>query len=172
MTRTHRVSGFVHALDVDLDLLHREFGEDHVLLFRTHYLIANTLDFSRWGDFVVDVSGYPDINDLYLASDLLVTDYSSTVFDYAITDKPMVFLMHDLEQYRDTVRGLYFDPEELARPHRRRHRRSRGRRQDGERTSRGRAAQRARFRAKYCTWDDGGASERVANLMLRGSSGQ
>ena len=161
--------GFVHALDVDLDLLHRELGKDHVLLFRTHYLIANTLDFSRWGDFVVDVSGYPEINDLYAASDLLVTDYSSAVFDYVITDKPMVFLMQDLEQYRDTVRGLYFDPDKLPGPIVRdtaglaAAARSTRERASAEQTKR------AVFRANFSTWDDGGASERVASLMLRGS---
>ena len=161
-------TGYTHTLGADLDVLRNELGEDHVLLFRAHYLIAHALDFARWGDFVVDVSSYPDINDLYLASDLLVTDYSSTMFDYAITDKPMAFLMHDLEHYRGTVRGLYFDPSVLPGPVVTDTAdlvaaiRGSDARAEEERV------QRAQFRAEYCTWDDGGASARVAEMMLRG----
>jgi CDP-glycerol glycerophosphotransferase len=62
----------------------------------------------------VDVSYYPDIADLYLATDVLVTDYSSAMFDFAVTGKPMVFFTYDLERYRDDVHGLYFDLETQA----------------------------------------------------------
>jgi CDP-glycerol glycerophosphotransferase len=58
---------------------------------------------------VVDVTAHPDITRLYLAADVLVTDYSSAMFDFAVTDKPMFFLTPDLEGYRDRVRGLYLD---------------------------------------------------------------
>jgi CDP-glycerol glycerophosphotransferase len=62
----------------------------------------------------VDVSDYPDIADLYLAADVLVTDYSSAMFDFAVTGKPMLFFAYDLERYRDEVRGFYFDLEAQA----------------------------------------------------------
>ena len=61
-----------------------------------------------------DVTRYPDIADLYLAADVLVTDYSSVMFDFALTDKPQLLLVPDLEQYRDVERGFYFDLEEAA----------------------------------------------------------
>ncbi|MCW2603119.1 MAG: CDP-glycerol glycerophosphotransferase [Pseudonocardiales bacterium] len=59
--------------------------------------------------FVIDVSGHPDVAALYLAADVLVTDYSSVMFDFAITGKPMAFFAHDLRHYEDTLRGFYFD---------------------------------------------------------------
>jgi CDP-glycerol glycerophosphotransferase len=66
------------------------------------------------GERVLDVTGYPDIAELYVASDLLVTDYSSVLFDYALTDRPMLFLVPDLDEYRDRLRGFYVDLEEIA----------------------------------------------------------
>jgi CDP-glycerol glycerophosphotransferase len=57
----------------------------------------------------MDVSVYPDISELFLISDVLVTDYSSSMFDFAVTGRPMVFFTYDLERYRDHVRGFYFD---------------------------------------------------------------
>jgi len=158
--------GFVHQFELDLMRLREELGERHVVLFRTHYLVGNEVDLSEFEGFLIDVSTYAEINDLYLASDVLVTDYSSALFDYAVLDRPMVYFMYDLESYRDEVRGLYIDPAELPGPvvtteaeltHALLTLR--------ERTPQ-EAAARADFRAEYCTWDDGHASERVARLML------
>ncbi|MCU1608047.1 MAG: CDP-glycerol:poly(glycerophosphate) glycerophosphotransferase, partial [Modestobacter sp.] len=61
-----------------------------------------------------DVSRYPDIRYLYLAADVLVTDYSSTMFDFAITGKPIVHFTYDLPYFRDELRGFYFDLAEAA----------------------------------------------------------
>jgi CDP-glycerol glycerophosphotransferase len=63
---------------------------------------------------VVDVTGHPDFTQLLLAADVLVTDYSGAMFDFAHTDRPMIFLVPDLEGYRHRVRGLYLDLEEVA----------------------------------------------------------
>jgi CDP-glycerol glycerophosphotransferase len=60
------------------------------------------------------VSDYPDIAELYLVTDVLVTDYSSSMFDFAVTGKPILFYTYDLERYRDHVRGFYFDFAEVA----------------------------------------------------------
>ncbi|NED09853.1 hypothetical protein G3I55_50455, partial [Streptomyces sp. SID6648] len=57
-------------------------------------------------------SEYPDIADLYLAADIMITDYSSVMFDYAHLKRPMLFFTYDLEHYRDTLRGFYFDFEQ------------------------------------------------------------
>ena len=66
-------------------------------------------------DNVIDVSTYPQINDLYLASDLLITDYSSMMFDFSVTRRPMIFYTPDIDEYTDPkVRGVYFDLEEIA----------------------------------------------------------
>ena len=60
-----------------------------------------------------NVSHYESINDLYVVSDMLITDYSSVFFDYAILKRPIIFYMYDLEAYRDDIRGFYIDLEEL-----------------------------------------------------------
>ncbi|RNF39649.1 CDP-glycerol glycerophosphotransferase family protein [Planococcus salinus] len=98
----------------DLEKWKREFGSDWILLTRMHYLVAENFDFSAHEGYVIDLSGYPDIRDLYLISDLLITDYSSVFFDYAILYRPIIFFMYDLEKYRDQLRGFYINIEEEA----------------------------------------------------------
>nr|BFE67795.1 hypothetical protein GCM10020092_010960 [Actinoplanes digitatis] len=64
--------------------------------------------------FVFDVSTYPDMAELLAAADMLITDYSSVMFDFANTGRPMLFFTYDLAHYRDTLRGFYFDFEQEA----------------------------------------------------------
>ena len=104
--------GYTYRTEVDFDKMQRELGEDFIILFRAHYFVASKFNFSKYGGFVYDVSKVHDINDLYLISDVLVTDYSSTMFDYANLKRPMIFYMYDLEHYRDESNGFYFNPEE------------------------------------------------------------
>lgn len=108
--------GYVYENPVDFNLLREELGEDYIILFRAHYLVASSFDFAKYEGFVYDVSQYDDINKLYVVSDLLVTDYSSVFFDYAILKRPMIFYMYDLADYRDNVRGFYLDLSELPGP--------------------------------------------------------
>ena len=108
--------GYTYDLPVDFNALLDALGPEHVILFRAHYLVAKEFDFARYEGKIIDVSSYDDINDLYIASDMLVTDYSSVMFDYAVLRKPMAFFMYDMEAYRDRIRGLYFDPAELPGP--------------------------------------------------------
>ncbi|RJL23620.1 bifunctional glycosyltransferase/CDP-glycerol:glycerophosphate glycerophosphotransferase [Bailinhaonella thermotolerans] len=104
-----------YRLDVhlDLDRARRTLGEDHVLLVRGHLHTANALPEDATG-FVRDVTRYPDVTELLLITDVLVTDYSSLMFDFAGTGRPMVFYTYDLEHYRDDLRGFYFDLESEA----------------------------------------------------------
>lgn len=95
----------------DLENWKKNYGDEWVLLSRMHYLVAENFDFSAHEGVVFNVSDYPDIRDLYLISDMLITDYSSVFFDYAILNRPIVFFMYDLENYRDQLRGFYFDIE-------------------------------------------------------------
>lgn len=108
--------GYSYKTEVDFDRLRRELGEDYVILFRAHYLVANSFDFARYDGFVRDVSSYPDINDLYIASDILVTDYSSVFFDCSILGRPIIFYMYDLEEYAGELRGFYLSLDELPGP--------------------------------------------------------
>ena len=108
--------GYTYKTEVDFDRLHKELGDDYVILFRAHYLVANSFDFERYAGFIRDVSSYPDINDLYIAADILVTDYSSVFFDYANLKKPVIFYMYDLEHYANEMRGFYISLDELPGP--------------------------------------------------------
>jgi CDP-glycerol glycerophosphotransferase len=88
-------------------------GDDVVLVLRMHSNVATRYG-SDAGGRVVDASDVPDIADLYLASDLHVSDYSSTVFDFAVTRRPIVLFPYDLDHYRHGLRRLYFDYEDWA----------------------------------------------------------
>lgn len=105
--------GYTYENKVDFDYLRRELGKEYIILFRAHYLVTNSFDFDEYAGFVYDVSDVDDINELYVISDMLVTDYSSVFFDYAILEKPMIFYMYDLKEYRDEVRGFYLGLDEL-----------------------------------------------------------
>jgi CDP-glycerol glycerophosphotransferase len=95
-------------LHLDVDRLRRAIGGDSVVLFRKHHRISDVVPATADG-FVRDASSYPDGTELLLAADVLVTDYSSMMFDFANTGRPMLFFTYDLETYRDQVRGFYFD---------------------------------------------------------------
>ena len=108
--------GYTFRAELDFDLLRERLGDDTVVLFRPHYLVANSFDFARYEGFVIDASAILDINDLYVVSDALVTDYSSVFFDYVNLDRPIIFYMYDLEQYASELRGFYLDLDELPGP--------------------------------------------------------
>jgi CDP-ribitol ribitolphosphotransferase len=99
-----------HATDdLDLATLRMVLGEDHVLLVRLHPFVRAAKPLGpELAGFAIDVSDYPDINELMLVSDLLVTDYSSAIFEFALLRKPMVFFAPDYEAY-ERERGFYFD---------------------------------------------------------------
>jgi len=99
---------------MDLNALKKEFGDNYIILLRLHYLVAENLDLIKYTNFVFDFSNHKDINELYLVSDILVTDYSSVFFDYANLKRPMLFYVYDIENYRDNLRGFYFDFETQA----------------------------------------------------------
>ncbi|WP_172656808.1 CDP-glycerol glycerophosphotransferase family protein [Domibacillus robiginosus] len=101
-------------IQLDLDLMQKMLGEEFVILFRLHYLVSENLDLTAYKGFAYDVSRHEDIRELYVMADLLVTDYSSVFFDYGNLKRPMVFYVYDIEQYRDHLRGFYFDFEKEA----------------------------------------------------------
>lgn len=108
--------GYTYKTEVDFDKLQKELGQDYIILFRAHWLIANNFDFEKYKGFIYNVSDYDDINDLYIVADMLITDYSSVFFDFANLKRPILFYMYDLEAYRDDIRGFYLDLEELPGP--------------------------------------------------------
>ncbi|MEU1015856.1 bifunctional glycosyltransferase family 2 protein/CDP-glycerol:glycerophosphate glycerophosphotransferase [Streptomyces sp. NPDC005898] len=161
----HR-GGFLLDLRLDLEKARHELGEDHVLLVRPHAHVVEPVPGAGDG-FVWDVAGHPDVMDLLLIADVLVTDYSSVMFDFAVTGRPMLFFTYDLEHYRDRLRGFYFDFE----------RRAPGplvptsddliaALRDVEAASEPYAEAYEAFRAAFCDLDDGRAAARVVDRML------
>jgi CDP-glycerol glycerophosphotransferase len=156
------------ALDLDVQAFTEQLGDDHCLLLRLHYMLTGRLAAAQH-PAVRDVSFHPDVAELYLAADVMITDYSSTMFDFAVTGKPMLFYTYDLDDYRDRQRGFYFDfipeapgpllattPELIAAL------------RDIENLTPTYADRYARFRERFCHLEDGHASERVLSRVLDG----
>lgn len=96
-------------LKLDLNSLKQSISDEYIVLLRTHYFISNNLDLSNFEGFAFDVSKYDDISELYLISDILITDYSSVFFDYANLKRPILFYTYDLDKYSNMLRGFYLD---------------------------------------------------------------
>lgn len=104
--------GYIYNPEINFGYL-RENLEDYVILYRKHYFVNNKINFDEYKGFVYDVSHIEDINDLYLISDMMITDYSSCFFDFAILKKPIIFYMYDLDYYNNKLRGFYLDFNKL-----------------------------------------------------------
>lgn len=96
---------------IDIELFREKLSKDYVILFRMHHLTTKQMGL-KFDDFVRDFSGDYDINDLMIVSDILISDYSATIFDYSILEKPIVLFTYDYEEYKEN-RGLYIDPRNL-----------------------------------------------------------
>ena len=98
---------------LDVAALTAELGDGYTVLLRGH---TRTHDISEsvTATNLIDVTTYPEITELFLASDVLITDYSSVMFDFSVTGRPMIFFVPDLDDYRDSIRGVYFDLEAVA----------------------------------------------------------
>jgi CDP-glycerol glycerophosphotransferase len=156
-------------LRLDLERAWQVLGPDYVVLVRGHHHTADDATAGQRRGFALDVSRYPEVSELFLASDVLVTDYSSVMFDFAVTGRPMIFFTYDLDQYRDELRGFYFDleaeapgpllatsDEVLA-----------AIAESGTAGADHRAAYQA-FAAKFCPLDDGKAAARVCERLFGG----
>lgn len=104
---------FKHTGGLDYGLLQKELGEGFVLLNRLHHMEGGSVCYDDYPGFLYDVTNYPEVNDLYIISDLMISDYSGTIFDYANLRRPMVLYMYDREQYIEHANGLNFPLETL-----------------------------------------------------------
>jgi CDP-glycerol glycerophosphotransferase len=153
----------IFELQLDLDRL-RTPGT--TLLVRSHAIAPIDLPPGH-SDWVLDVSEHPDIRELYLAADVLVTDYSSVMFDFAVTGRPMLFFTYDLEYYRSDLRGFYFDFEaDAPGPLLDSTAAVAEALEDLESVSARYAGAYERFVARFCPLDDGGAAERVIDAVF------
>ncbi|EFL32515.1 glycosyl transferase [Streptomyces viridochromogenes DSM 40736] len=163
---THRDYATGFASGLNLAEFCEAIGDDYVVLLRAHYFYDRGSH--RGGGRIIDVTGHRSSEDVCLAADALITDYSSIMFDYANLDRPIVVYADDWDVYRET-RGVYFDlmgfppgriartAEELAAVFR-----------DGSWADESATALRAAFRERFCQFDDGRAAERVVRRVLLG----
>jgi len=98
---------YLAEIELDIRLLGK-LNPDWIILVRKHYLIKN--NFKRTNN-IIDVSSYYSLNKLFLVSDVLLTDYSSVMFDFSILNKPIMFYAYDLDEYKNDLRGFYLDYE-------------------------------------------------------------
>ena len=166
---THREWHAVFTPVLDVDALAEELGPDTRILLRGHYFYG-TIGFPPQHPRVTDVSSFPNVETLYLAADVLITDFSSLMFDYAVLDKPLVIFAPDWEIYK-AVRGVTFDLaaeppgvfaqsfEELT-----------GAFRSGAVSDDTAAKARSRFRDRFCALEDGHAAERVVRRVFLGEA--
>jgi CDP-glycerol glycerophosphotransferase len=165
-TPTHREYQKELVPVLDLAKLADGLGEDWLVLARAHYFYEpddQMRELHRAGR-LRDVSDHPSIEELCLAADALVTDYSSIMFDYAVLDRPIAIHAPDWDEYR-TRRGTYFDlmderpgPVTTSEPEL----------VEALRAGDEASAERARFRARFCYLEDGRAAERVVRRVFLG----
>lgn len=152
---------YIFNPNINFDTLKRYLHKDYVFIVKYHYLIASKIDYTRFHGFIKDINA--DIQDLYLISDYLMTDYSSVMFDYSVLNRPMIFYTYDLDEYYNN-RGFYFDfkeeapgpfifnTEELV---------------DYLKNPKDELYKQklAAWHKKYNSWDDGKASEKVVEII-------
>lgn len=97
----------VMSIPVDFNKWKEKLGKEYVLLLRAHYGVVKVLKIQE-NDFIRNVSNYPELNDLMIASDVLISDYSSIFVDFSILGRPMLCFTYDYELY-ERERGLCFD---------------------------------------------------------------
>jgi CDP-glycerol glycerophosphotransferase len=154
-------------LELDLRAVERALGPGHVVLLRTHWIVAAAA--AEAGPGVRLVSGYQDVRDLYLAADVLLTDYSSAMFDFAVTGRPMLFYVYDLDRYRDEIRGFYFDFQaEAPGPLLPTTDAVIAALRDLDAVVARHAEAYARFRERFCHLEDGRAAARVIDAVFAG----
>ena len=97
------------ATALDFKKAKEALEDEYVMIVKYHYLIADKVDWSGTEGFVYSFKADQEISELYLISDMMITDYSSVMFDYSLLKRPMFFFAYDFENYRENLRGFYFD---------------------------------------------------------------
>ncbi|WP_066190648.1 CDP-glycerol glycerophosphotransferase family protein [Gracilibacillus timonensis] len=167
--QTSKNNKFLFDINLDLQQMQERLGDEYILLLRMHVVVSNKIKIEpELKEFVKNVSNYPDIQELLLMTDILITDYSSVMFDFANTKKPIIFYTYDLDNYKDNLRGFYMDFENEA---------------PGpfvyntdevihtiENIRESEANYKTKYRAfneKYCYLDDGDAGKRVVERIFK-----
>ena len=93
---------------ISFEKLQKELGDEYIMIVKYHYLIMDAIDWSPYEGFIYHFDQSRDIAELFLVSDILITDYSSVMFDYSILNRPMFFFAYDFYKYKNELRGFYF----------------------------------------------------------------
>ncbi|MEK5444557.1 CDP-glycerol glycerophosphotransferase family protein [Fredinandcohnia sp. FSL W7-1320] len=95
--------------EINVSLLYEQLNADYIFIYKLHPFIKNTKIFPEmYNEFFVDFSNYKEVNDLLLVADILITDYSSVCFEFALLNKPMIFFAFDLDKYT-MERDFYYE---------------------------------------------------------------
>lgn len=105
----YRQGEYKFNMSLDFDKARRELEYEYVFIVKYHYLVKDSIDWTPYKGFVYDFDMEYDISKLYIAADILITDYSSVMFDYSLLKRPILFYAYDLEEYKNKLRGFYFD---------------------------------------------------------------
>ncbi|MBT3119823.1 CDP-glycerol glycerophosphotransferase family protein, partial [Bacillus inaquosorum] len=101
-----------HSFEIKINLndFMERLSDEYILLLRMHHLISDSIVIpDEYKDHIFNVSSYDDIQELYVISDILITDYSSVFFEFANTKKPILFFAYDYNLYKEEIRGFYLD---------------------------------------------------------------
>lgn len=162
-----KVGKYKFNLKLDLHRLKEQFGEEYIVLLRMHYLVASNIDLTGLEDFAYDVSKYSDISELYLMSDILITDYSSVFFDYANLKRPILFFTYDIKKYQGQLRGFYIDMEtELPGPLLMNNDDIMNAIENIDEVTEKYKERYNEFYERFCSWDDGRSSEKVVEAVF------
>jgi len=159
--------GYTYELALDLESFEKKFSKEYVMLFSPHYFIENSLNLEKYKDFIINVARYDEINELYLISDIIMTDYSSVFFDFANLKKPMIFYMYDYDEYKGKLRDFYISLSELPGPIAKNQKELENYLKNIDKEFEKNKEKYEKFNKKYNYLDDGNASERVIKEIFK-----
>ncbi|HEY3481996.1 MAG TPA: CDP-glycerol glycerophosphotransferase family protein, partial [Streptomyces sp.] len=158
------------SIRIDLPALVEELGREWVIVVRAHPYDRFVVP-AELGHVVRDGGSFADINDLMLASDAVLTDYSSLMFDYANTGRPILLYTDDYEQYKNGERGTYYDLAEIAPgPMLDTTEQLTAALRDLDGTAAAHSERYARFQELFCSYETGHASKMVVDAFFEGGS--
>ncbi|UQS86519.1 bifunctional glycosyltransferase family 2 protein/CDP-glycerol:glycerophosphate glycerophosphotransferase [Nicoliella spurrieriana] len=168
-----RASGNEYKFQLRLNVakLRENFGDDYVMILRTHYFITDRIDTTTFGDFVYNESNYQDVSELYLVSDILITDYSSVFFDYSILKRPILYFVYDYDNYAKVLHGFYLDMQkDLPGPLLKTNDELVDAIKNIDQIKQKYAQRYQKFDQRFDAWENGNASEQVVNVLLNDSN--
>ena len=113
---SRKKSSYIYQDHLDFNRLAKELGEEYVIIFKSHNQEEKGTQLKSYKKSVINASNIDDINELFIISDLLISDYSGAIFDFANLKRPIIYYMYDRDKYINQARGIDFDFNELPGP--------------------------------------------------------